>query len=80
MSYKDIKPEQAVSDWLKIYGGDNVSAADFLCDRNARIPDKVALFYEDVRGNSSKSFAPCKTGIEARFNGAFHARLYNDRG
>jgi len=62
MSYKDIKPEQAVSEWLKIYGGDNVSAADFLCDRHARIPDKVALFYEDVHGNSSKwTFSELKT-------------------
>lgn len=46
--------EKMVQSWLQEYGGKGVSAAHFLCDRHARIPDKVALFYEDAHGNAEK--------------------------
>jgi len=46
--------EKMVRSWLQEYGGKDVSAAYFLCDRHARIPDKVALFYEDAQGNAEK--------------------------
>ena len=34
--------------------GEGVSAAHFLCDRHAEIPEKIALFYEDEKGAASK--------------------------
>ena len=54
MAMTDMTPQEAIQSWLKEYGGSGVSAADFLCDRHARIPEKVALFYEDAQGQASK--------------------------
>jgi len=47
-------PRDAVSFWLKEYAGEGVSVAHLLCDRHARTPDKVALFYESALGESAK--------------------------
>lgn len=54
MAMTDMTPQEAIQSWLEEYGGSGISAADFLCDRHARIPDKVALFYEDGSGQASK--------------------------
>lgn len=54
MAMTDMNPQQAIEVWLAEYGASNVSGAVFLCDRHARIPEKVALFYEDAQGNTSK--------------------------
>ncbi len=54
MAMTSMAPEQALQLWLKEYGGNDISAADFLCDRHARIPEKVALFYEDADGQAFK--------------------------
>ncbi len=54
MAMTQMTPEQAIKFWLEEYGGDNVNAAEFLCDRYAHIPEKVALFYEDSEGKSTK--------------------------
>ncbi len=50
----DMSPQAAIDHWLKEYDGETVSAAHFLCDRHAGIPEKIALFYEDAEGNASK--------------------------
>ncbi|MBC7105271.1 MAG: AMP-binding protein [Firmicutes bacterium] len=44
----------AVTFWLKEYAGEGVSVAHLLCDRHARIPDRIALFYEDASGEGAK--------------------------
>ncbi|MDR3554866.1 MAG: AMP-binding protein [Syntrophobacteraceae bacterium] len=54
MAMTRMAPGEAVLSWLKEYGGEQVSAAHFLCDRHARIPEKVALFYEDEQGETFK--------------------------
>jgi acetyl-CoA synthetase len=54
MALSNMTPESAIQSWLKEYGSAEVSAAYFLCDRHARIPEKIALFYEDGDGNTSK--------------------------
>nr|WP_320192490.1 AMP-binding protein [uncultured Desulfobacter sp.] len=54
MAMTDMSPQAAIDFWLKEYDGKAVSAAHFLCDRHARIPEKIALFYEDAEGNASK--------------------------
>lgn len=54
MAMTQMAPEEAIQSWLKEYGGDHISAADFLCDRHAHIPEKVALFYEDEKGEAFK--------------------------
>ncbi|MDA8307450.1 MAG: AMP-binding protein [Deltaproteobacteria bacterium] len=54
MAMTAMAPEEAVQSWLKEYGGSGVSAAYFLCDRHASIPEKIALFYEDKQGRSLK--------------------------
>lgn len=54
MAMTDINPQQAIQLWLAEYGANNVSAADFLCDRHARIPEKIALFYEGAQGDTSQ--------------------------
>jgi len=46
--------EDLVQSWLKEYGGSGVNTAHFLCDRHARVPDRVALFYENAQGETSK--------------------------
>ena len=56
----DSIPEK-ISEWLQMYGGDNISVAELLCDRHATSPDRIALFYEDDQGNSRKfSFSELK--------------------
>jgi acetyl-CoA synthetase len=54
MAMTTLAPAEAIQAWLKEYGGSGISAAHFLCDRHARIPDKVALFYEDAHGQAFK--------------------------
>ncbi len=54
MAMTSMKPEEAVKTWLNEYGGSGVSPAHFLCDRHARIPEKIALFYEDATGKTLK--------------------------
>jgi acetyl-CoA synthetase len=54
MAMTRMAPEEAYQSWLKEYGGSGISAAHLLCDRHARIPDKVALFYEDAQGQAFK--------------------------
>jgi acetyl-CoA synthetase len=54
MAMTDMPPQEAINLWLDTYGGKGISAADFLCDRHALIPEKIALFYEDGDGNASK--------------------------
>ena len=54
MAMTNMTPDDAIKFWLEEYGGNNVSAAHFLCDRHARIPEKVALFYENAQGEASK--------------------------
>lgn len=54
MAMTDMTPQTAIDHWLQTYGGSAISAAEFLCDRHARIPEKIALFYEDENGNTSK--------------------------
>ena len=54
MAMTTLAPAEAIQSWLKEYGGSGISAAHFLCDRHARIPDKVALFYEDAHGQAFK--------------------------
>lgn len=54
MEMTQLSKENLIASWLKEYGGDKVSAASFLCDRHARIPEKTALFYEDGDGRMSK--------------------------
>ena len=54
MAMTDMTPQEAIQAWLEEYGGNGISAADFLCDRHARIPEKVALFYADARRQASK--------------------------
>ncbi|WP_320042580.1 AMP-binding protein [uncultured Desulfobacter sp.] len=54
MAMTDMSPQAAIDLWLKEYDGKAVSAAHFLCDRHARTPEKIALFYEDAEGNASK--------------------------
>jgi len=49
MAITQMAPEKAIQSWLKEYGGNNISAAYFLCDRHAHIPEKIALFYEDEK-------------------------------
>jgi acetyl-CoA synthetase len=50
-----------ISSWLQTYGGDNLSVAEFLCDRHATHTDKVALCYESDKGESRKvTFAELK--------------------
>ncbi len=51
---KEMTPEQEVHSWLEEYAGERVSAAHFLCDRHARVPEQLALFYEDAQGETSK--------------------------
>ncbi|OLN28486.1 AMP-binding protein [Desulfosporosinus metallidurans] len=46
---------------LEKYGAQNLSVAELLCDRHAKIPEKVALFYESENGDSVKyTFAELK--------------------
>lgn len=54
MAMTQMAAEEAIQSWLKEYGGDHISVADFLCDRHARIPGKVAFFYEDAQGEAFK--------------------------
>lgn len=54
MAMTNQTPEEAIESWLDLYGGSESSAATFLCDRHAAIPEKVALFYEDAHGQVSK--------------------------
>lgn len=54
MAMTSMTPEEAIQSWLKEYGASEASAAYLLCDRHARIPEKVALFYEDAQGQTSK--------------------------
>ena len=54
MATAEKKVEDLVQSWLTEYGGSDVNAAYFLCDRHARIPDRVALFYENAKGETSK--------------------------
>lgn len=54
MAMTDMDPQAAIDLWLDTYGGKAISAANFLCDRHADIPEKIALFYEDGDGNTSK--------------------------
>ncbi len=54
MAMTDLTPQAAIDLWLKEYGGEGISAADFLCDRHAQIPEKIALFYENGNGDASK--------------------------
>lgn len=58
---KEFSTQEKINEWLQEYGGDKVSVADFLCDRHARIPERVALYYENEAGESSKfTFAELK--------------------
>ena len=53
-------PER-ISEWLQMYGGENISVAELLCDRHATSPDRIALFYEDDQGNGRNfTFAELK--------------------
>jgi acetyl-CoA synthetase len=54
MAMTRMTAEEAWQSWLKEYGGSGISAAHLLCDRHARIPEKVALFYEDAQGQAFK--------------------------
>lgn len=46
--------DDLVRSWLNEYGKNGVNAAYFLCDRHSRIPDRIALFFENSRGRNSK--------------------------
>lgn len=54
MAMTNMNPHEAIHSWMEEYGGVGLSAAHFLCDRHARIPEKIALFYEDEQGQASK--------------------------
>ena len=54
MAMTDMTPQEAIQSWLNEYGGSDISAADFLCDRHAKIPEKIALFYDNANGQSLK--------------------------
>ncbi len=54
MRKPNSKVDALVQSWLKEYSASGVNAADFVCDRHARVPDKVALFYENAKGESAK--------------------------
>ncbi len=54
MAMTDMTPQEAIQSWLNEYGGSDISAADFLCDRHAHIPEKIALFYENADGQNLK--------------------------
>jgi acetyl-CoA synthetase len=54
MRKPDSKVDALVQSWLKEYSTGEVNAADFLCDRHARIPDRVALFYENAQRETAK--------------------------
>ena len=54
MRKQNSKVDALVQSWLKEYSASGVNAADFVCDRHARVPDKVALFYENAKGESAK--------------------------
>ena len=43
MKKPDSKVDAFAQCWLKEYPAGELNAADFLCDRHARIPDRVAL-------------------------------------
>jgi acetyl-CoA synthetase len=46
---------------LKQYTGENLSVSNFLCDRHATVPERIALFYESSTGDSQKfTFAELK--------------------
>ena len=49
-----VSIQDAVYDWLKVYGGKDVSVAHFLCDRHTQVPERIALFYESALGESAK--------------------------
>ncbi len=46
--------EDLVQSWLSEYGKNEANTAYLLCDRHARIPDRVALFSDNTRGESAK--------------------------
>ena len=54
MAMTQMTPENAIQLWLEEYGGNNVNAAEFLCDRHACIPEKIALFYESAKEEAAK--------------------------
>jgi len=54
MNRPNSKGDELVQSWLKEYSASGVNAADFICDRHARIPEKVALFYENAQGETTK--------------------------
>jgi acetyl-CoA synthetase len=54
MREPDSNVDALVQFWLKEYSAGGVNAADFICDRHDRIPEKVALFYENAQGETAK--------------------------
>ncbi|ATW27500.1 AMP-binding protein [Candidatus Formimonas warabiya] len=58
MNTEELGTDNAVRAWRTEYGAEAVAVADMLCDRYACAPEKVALFYENEKGeNLQLSFA-----------------------
>jgi acetyl-CoA synthetase len=65
---EDIQTQ--VQRWLSEYSGAGIAVAELLCDRHARMPERIALFYEDASGQEARiTFAELRER-SARFAGA----------